>query len=117
MLRLEGYVEIQVLRRQGLSIRAISAELGLSRNTVRKYLRSEGAPKAKRRPGRVSKLDPFREYIQGRIREAHPEWIPASVLGREITERGYGGKGSILRAYLATLKAPPPGDTGGRCAT
>ena len=26
MLRLEGYVEIQVLRRQGLSIRAISAE-------------------------------------------------------------------------------------------
>jgi transposase len=110
MLRLEGYVEIQVLRRQGLSIRAISAELGLSRNTVRKYLRSEGAPKAKRRPVRVSKLDPFREYIQGRIREAHPDWIPASVLGREITERGYGGKGSILRAYVATLKPQPPAD-------
>jgi transposase len=110
MLRLEGYVEIQVLRRQGLSIRAISAELGLSRNTVRKYLRSEHAPKAKERPARASKLDPFREYLQGRIREAHPQWIPASVLGREIAERGYTGKGSILRAYVGTLKPQPPAD-------
>jgi transposase len=110
MLRLEGYVEIQVLRRQGLSIRAISAELGLSRNTVRKYLRSERAPKAKERPRRASKLDPFREYLQARIREAHPDWIPASVLGREIAERGYTGKGSILRAYVASLKPQPPAD-------
>ncbi len=35
MLRLEGYVEIQVLKRQGKSIRAISAELGVSRNARR----------------------------------------------------------------------------------
>ena len=33
MLRLEGYVEIQVLKHQRKSIRAISAELGVSRNT------------------------------------------------------------------------------------
>jgi len=110
MLRLEGYVEIHVLRRQGKSIRSISAELGLSRNTVRKYLRSERAPKAKVRAARGSKLDPFREYLQGRIREAHPEWIPASVLGREIAERGYMGKGSILRAYVASLRPQPPAD-------
>ena len=31
MLRLEGYVEIQVLRRQRKIIRAISAELGVAR--------------------------------------------------------------------------------------
>jgi transposase len=42
MLRLEGFVEIQVLQRQGKSIRAISAELGIARNTVRKYLRGAG---------------------------------------------------------------------------
>ena len=41
MLRLEGYVEIQVLKRQGMSIRAISVELVVSQNTVRKYLRGE----------------------------------------------------------------------------
>jgi transposase len=110
MLRLEGYVEIQVLRRQGLSIRAISAELGLARNTVRKYLRSEQVPKAKERAPRPSKLDPFREYLQKRIREAHPQWIPASVLGQEITELGYTGKGSILRGYVSSLKPQPPAD-------
>jgi transposase len=106
MLRLEGYVEIQVLKRQGKSIRAISAELGVSRNTVRKYLRSKAKPQAKERPRRVSKLDPHRHYIQERVRQAHPDWIPASVLFREITERGYAGKSSIVRDYVATLRPP-----------
>jgi transposase len=110
MLRLEGYVEIQVLKRQGKSIRAISAELGVSRNTVRKYLRSAKKPKAKPRPERVSKLEPFRDYIQKRLREAHPQWIPAAVLQREITERGYLGGGSILRAYVSSLKPAVPED-------
>ena len=110
MLRLEGYVEIQVLYRQGKGIRAISAELGIARNTVRKYLRSQGAPKSKVRPPRFSKLDAFRGYIQERQRQAHPQWIPASVLQREITESGYTGKGSILRTYVASLKPTAPED-------
>ena len=110
MLRVEGYVEIQVLKRQGKSIRAISAELGVARNTVRKYLRSGGAPKMKERPPRPSKLDPFREYLKERIRAALPERIPASVLGREIAERGYQGKGAILRAYVASLRPAPTPD-------
>lgn len=110
MLRLEGYVEIQVLKRQGRSIRAISAELGVARNTVRKYLRSNESPRAKARPPRPSKLDPFREYLQERVRQAHPQWIPASVLQREIEQCGYTGQGSILRAYVSTLKPRAPED-------
>jgi len=110
MLQLEGYVEIQVLRRQGKSIRAISAELGVARNTVRKYLRAERAPRSKPRPARASKLDAFRPYLQERVRQAHPQWIPASVLEREIRERGYTGKGAILRAYMSTLKPRAPED-------
>jgi len=108
MLRLEGFVEIQVLKRQGKSIRAISAELGVSRNTVRKYLRSAKKPQAKERPARISKLEPFREYILERVRQAHPQWIPASVLQREISDRGYTGKGSILHSYVSSLKPAAP---------
>ena len=39
MLTQEQAVEIRVLRRQGMGIRAIAKELGLSRRTVRRYLR------------------------------------------------------------------------------
>jgi transposase len=39
MLTQEQAVEIRVLERQGRSIRQIMRDTGLSRNTVRKYLR------------------------------------------------------------------------------
>jgi transposase len=39
MLTQETLVEIHVLHRQGQSIRAIAQNLGVSRNTVRRYLR------------------------------------------------------------------------------
>ncbi len=44
MLRPDGYVEIQVFRRQERSLRAIGAQLGRSRSPVRNYLSS--GPKA-----------------------------------------------------------------------
>jgi transposase len=49
------------------SIRAIARELGLSRNTVRKYLRAPGVPRYQPRPPRPSKLDPFRDHIRSRL--------------------------------------------------
>ena len=57
MLGKEGYVEIQVMHRQGMSIKAISRELGVSRNTVRRYLRSETVPEAQARSPKATKLD------------------------------------------------------------
>ena len=43
MLTQEQAVEIRILARQGESIRQISRRTGLSRNTVRRYLRDEAA--------------------------------------------------------------------------
>jgi len=37
-------MEIQILRKQGRSIRQISKDMGISRNTVRKFLRSNHPP-------------------------------------------------------------------------
>ncbi len=39
-----------------------------------------------------------------RIEAARPRWIPATVLLREIRERGYAGGISQLKAFLAPLK-------------
>lgn len=43
MLTQEQAVEIRVLKRQGMSIRAIARETGLSRVTVRRYLQDPEA--------------------------------------------------------------------------
>jgi transposase len=47
---------------QGKSIRSIASELGLARNTVRKYLR--GGAEVQTRPKRSSKLDPYTEQVR-----------------------------------------------------
>lgn len=104
-------MEIRVLARQGHGIKKIARELGLSRNTVRKYLRGDTvAPCYKARRPRPCKLDPFTAYLQERIDAARPKWIPATVLLREIQERGYTGGISQLKRYLAPFKrhAPDP---------
>ncbi len=96
MLTQEQAVEIQVLIRQGKSIREIARMLDVSRNTVRRHLRVENSSSYTARPPRPGKLDAFMPYVQQRIREAHPQWLPAPVLLREIAERGYTGSLSLL---------------------
>jgi transposase len=104
MLTLEQAVTIQILHQQGLSIKAISRDLGVSRNTVRKYLRQKTTPQYRRTQPRTSILDPYKPYLLERVKAAHLEWIPAIVLYQEIVHKGYPGKVRILQDYLATLK-------------
>ncbi|HEY4366593.1 MAG TPA: helix-turn-helix domain-containing protein, partial [Steroidobacteraceae bacterium] len=72
MLTQEQAVEIQVLRRQGQSIRRIARELGVSRNTVRRYLREQRAVKYGPRDVRPCKLDAHKAHLQIRIEQARP---------------------------------------------
>lgn len=104
MLKQEGVMEIKILRRQGYSIRGIARELGISRNTVREYLRTDKQPIYSARPSRSSKLDAYKSYIQNRVAAARPHWIPAPVIKREIREQGYTGGMRILQYYLSSLK-------------
>src|SRR5260364_232173 len=60
MLSIEEQVEIKVLARQGMSIREISRQLQVSRNTVRHYLRDITATQRTPRKRRRHKLDPYR---------------------------------------------------------
>ncbi len=98
-------MEIHVLSRQGLSIKAIARQLGLSRNTVRRYLRQRpSTPQYAARPPRPTKLEPFHAYLGERIEAARPFWIPATVLLREIREQGYTGGISQLKAFIGSRK-------------
>jgi transposase len=105
MLTQERCVEIHVLHRQGKSIRTIAKELNVSRNTVRRYLRDIAkTPGYQKRPARLSKLDAFEAYLGGRIEAAKPDWIPATVLFRELQSQGYPGQVGLVRIYVRQFK-------------
>ena len=105
MLTQERLVEIHVLETQGLSIRAIGRKLGVSRNTVRRYLRDRCLkPQYPCREVKPTKLDPFKGYILRRIDAAKPHWIPATVMLVEIKARGYEGGYSQLKCFLRPFK-------------
>ncbi len=98
-------MEVRVLARRALKVKQIARELGISRNTVKRYLRDPRAGRYKPRAPRPRKLDAYLEYLRERVEAAEPHWIPATVLLREIRERGYAGGISQLKAYLAPFKA------------
>jgi transposase len=108
MLTQEQCVEIRVLARQGMGIRAIARELGVDRKTVRRYLKDPNAGGYGPRAPRATKLSPFVAYLQERIDAARPAWIPATVLLRELRERGYDGGISQLKEFLRPFKQGCP---------
>jgi len=91
---------IRELAVQGKPIRAIAKELGLARNTVRKYLRAGTLAHA--RPKRASKLDPYKEQLRRWVREDHQYNCEALV--RRLQAAGYPGKTTLVREFVRPLR-------------
>lgn len=108
MLTEEAQMEIRVLSRRGMGVRAIARELGISRNTVRRYLRGEAVrePSAPG-PGRPRKLAPYEDWLRRRVEAALPVRLPATVLHREIAAMGFDGTERTVRRFVATLVPKP----------
>jgi transposase len=87
--------------RAGLGVRAIMRRTGLSRNTVRRWMRSDTAP-TWRKSARSRITDPFRPYLEQRLSEGMAN---ATQLWREIKERGYRGQVVTVRAAVAKLRS------------
>ena len=95
--------EIYEMKGAGRSIRGIAGELGIARNTVRRYLKSPEAIRAKSRPHRASKLDQYTGYIDRRLHEGLENCV---VLHRELRALGYDGGYSILKDYVSPRRRP-----------
>lgn len=96
------------LRMQGLSIRKIAAVLGLSRNAVRRALRSANQPTGKRRRAKGVKLEPYKGLIDAWMRdEVKSQWTAERIFD-ELGERGYGGGRTVVKEYVHAHRPRPP---------
>ena len=93
-------MQIKYLAREGVAKTRIATRLGVSRQTVYNHLKRE-EPFPKPRVARPSKLDGFKDHIRTRLEQFD---IPATVLMRELRERGYRGQITILREFVRPLK-------------
>jgi transposase len=100
----ERYEAVQALLAQGKGIKPIMRELGLAKETVRRFARAASAEDllAKARGRRPSVLDEFKPYL-------HQRWNAGCTnmlqLHTEIKQAGYPGSYSIVRNYLQPFRA------------
>jgi transposase len=87
--------------RQGVSIRQVAKERGVSWRTAKKYMQSTTPPHYKERLSKPTKLDPFKDYIKGRL-EHFP--LNARKLFEEIQEKGYDGKYTLVKEFVRPIK-------------
>ena len=97
MLRLEEFMNVRELKRQGWSVSAIAARLHLDRKTVRKYLLEQVQPYKRENPA-ACKVDPHRPDLRERWEQGVHN---ARKLLDEIRGRGYGGGYSQLKLAVA----------------
>ena len=105
MLRSRTVNKLRELASTGLSIRQISKRQGLSRNTVRKYLRS--TPEPAKRPVRSSKLDPYKDQIEKWVEK--DGLLDCTTMLQRMRSSGYTGGVTILRDYVHSMRPPRGG--------
>jgi transposase len=111
----ERYAAVQALREQGKGIKTIMRELGLAKETVRRFARAGSVEDllATARDGRSSILDEFKPYLHHRFNLGHTN---GSQLFTEIRDQGYRGSLGTVLGYLRPFRAlgaappavPPP---------
>ena len=110
MLQKDQWMSIHVLKAQGVSLREIARRLGISRNTVTRYLASPDVPRYKSREARPTKLEPFHAYIVQRMQAAEPDQIAAPALLRELKAQGYQGQLRSVQAFMQAHRPVPVPD-------
>lgn len=106
VLNMEEWAQVWHLHRQGLSKRAIAKRTGIARDTVRKYLSAPTPtpPNYTPRGGRHPSVEPYAEYLQGRLAE-FPE-LTAQRLYEEVRERGFPGSYPVIVRFVRPLRKP-----------
>ena len=101
MISKEGYMDIQALYRQGMTVRAISRRLGLHRNTVKKHLASDEFPRYRKTRRRESILAPYHQTIRDYLEQDN---YRASWIHTRLKNQGYPGSYDTVKDYVHAIK-------------
>jgi transposase len=89
--------------REGIPIREIRRRTGLSRNTIRKYLRAGAVEPKFKVPDRPSKLDPFAEKLSGWLRveasRSRKQRRTVKQIHADLVTLGYDGSYGRVAAF------------------
>ena len=95
--------------RQHIPIREIERRTGLSRNTIRKYLRADTVEPKFKVPARPSKLDPFAEKLSAWLRidagKSRKQRRTAKQMHADLVVLGYDGSYNRVAAFVRAWKA------------
>ena len=95
--------------RQHIPIREIERRTGLSRNTIRKYLRAYTVEPKFKIPDRPSKLDPFAEKLSAWLRieagKSRKQRRTAKQMHADLVALGYDGSYNRVAAFARAWKA------------
>ena len=96
-------MDLMFLQRKGLSQRQIAKKLGLSRNTVKKYIENQGYPEEQKYKKRKSLLDPFHDNISFWLNE-DLEYTATWIYDR-LCNMGFTGSYEIVKRKVQKIKA------------
>lgn len=94
--------------REGMPIREIERRTGLSRNTIRKYLRAGTVEPSFKVPDRPSKLDPFADKLTAWLRieagKSRKQRRTAKQMHADLVALGYEGSYNRVAAFVRAWK-------------
>lgn len=97
-------MDFHTLRMQGLSIRKIAALRGVSRNRVRRALRSLAPPSGKRNRPYALKLGPYADTIAAWLADPVKSHWSGERIFDELQLIGYAGGRTVLKDHLQPLR-------------
>ncbi len=104
---------LSVIRRWALRdkmpIREIARRTGLSRNTIKKYLREDAVEPRFKTPSRPSKLDPYADrlsaWLLAQTRKSRKERRNVKLMHEDLVKLGYDGSYERVAAFARAWRA------------
>lgn len=98
---MKDWEKVKKLYEEGTPIRQIAREVGVARNTVRRWIKLDEKPKYTRRKSYPTKIDNYKD----RIRELYLErgYIGTKIF-KKLKSKGYSGSINPIYRYLKKLR-------------